>query len=508
MESKRSEEESVSALKPDRVASSFQKKIRNILANSCLPLVAITLAGALLRLYHLGFKALWFDEAMIYWIVKGRTFSEIIPLNAAYNSAPPLFTVLTALVVQLSETEFALRFIPWLAGVASIPVVYFLARQFTGKIPAYVSAGLVALAPTQVRYSQELREYSLAFLLAALMILFFTRYLRENKIKDLIPMTVLMVIAVFTQYGLALLIIALNIIFLIQLFSEKNRVNKKIQRWLIAQLIVAAAVVVVYATALRQQFTIGWGAAADSSYLSPYYGSGGFLSLLDFAISRSAGLFDFAYPRPVFLLLALLGLIIAAAKRKHFTPLMLFVLPTALTLALALAKLYPYGGIRQVIFLTPMIYILAGLGINRLLEFDRSGLVIALVLFFPIVNGLYHSSQVVARIGDENIRPIVTTLDKSYQPGEMIYVYYGATPAFSYYYRENKSAQVIGTRNRGDMDRYLAEIEAVLTEGKPTWLVFSHCYADECQLIPEYISNKYRVDLKEKSPGTFLYFVH
>jgi len=124
-------------------------------------------------------------------------------------------------VVQLSETEFALRFIPWLAGVASIPVVYFLARQFTGKIPAYVSAGLVALAPTQVRYSQELREYSLAFLLAALMILFFTRYLRENKIKDLIPMTVLMVIAVFTQYGLALLIIALNIIFLIQLFSEK-----------------------------------------------------------------------------------------------------------------------------------------------------------------------------------------------------------------------------------------------------------------------------------------------
>lgn len=508
MENKSYEERSEIDLKPEMALSTSREKIRNILTHSCFPMVAVTLAGAFLRLYHLGYKALWFDEAMIYWIIKGRTLSEIIHLNAAHNSAPPLFTVLTALVVQLGETEFVLRFIPWLAGVASIPVVYLLARKFTGKIPAYVTAALVAIAPTQVRYSQELREYSLAFLLAALMILFFMRYIRENKIKDLITMTVLMVIAVFTQYGLALLIIVLNILYLIQLFIDKDRMNKKIQHWVFAQLIVVASVVLVYFSALRQQFTIGWGAEAGTNYLSLYYGSGGFLSLLEFILSRSAGLFEFAYPRPVFLLLALLGLIIAATKRKHFTPLMLFLLPTVLTLILALAKLYPYGGIRQVIFLTPMIYILAGLGVSRLFEFDRSGLVIALVLFFPIVNGLYQSSHVVKQLSAENIRPIVETLDQSYEPGEKIYVYYGANPAFSYYYRENKSARVIGTRNRGDIDRYLAEIEAILAEGKPTWLVFSHCYADECQLIPEYISDKYRVDLTEKSLGAYLYYAH
>lgn len=482
-------------------------KIRTVLTQPYFPLVVLTLIGALIRLYHLGFKALWFDEAMIYWIVKDRTFSEIIHLNAAYNSAPPLFSILIGLVVNLGETEFILRFIPWLAGVASIPAVYFLARQFSGKIPAYVSAGLVALAPTQVRYSQELREYSLAFLLATLILLFFSRFFQDHKSKDLVLMTGLMVIAVFIQYGLALLIIALNILYLIYMLVKKDQINKKIPRWIFAQVFVLLAVVAVYFTALQQQFIMGWGADSDINYLADSYGSGGLISAVDFALSRSAALFEFAYPRPVFLLLSVFGLIFAVVRKKHFTPMMLFVLPTALTLILALAKLYPYGGIRQVIFLTPMIYVLAVLGVSRILELDRSGLVVALLLFFPLVNGVYYSSHVVTQIGNENIRPIVEKLEKTYQPGERIYVYYGADPAFSYYYRENRDAQVIGTRNRGDMDSYYSEIDAILSQSEPTWLIFSHCYADECKSIPEYFSTQYRVELIERSQGAFLYYV-
>ena len=494
-------------LMPGETAQTLWVKVKSTFSEINLPLVVLTLLGALLRLYHLGFKALWFDEAVTYWISKGSTLSEILHLNATQNSAPLLFTMLTSFMLNFGETEFVLRLVPWLAGVLSIPAIYFLARQFVSQYPAFICAILVALAPTQVRYSQELREYSLTFLLATLILLFFTMYLQKNKLKYLVLMTGCMFLGMFTQYGLAVLIIGMNICFLVNWLVSKDRVAKKILMWGIAQLVVLGAAIAVYITSLSYHLTPGWGADSSANYLSTSYWSGGFPSLFHFIWSKSLGLFEFAFPKPIFLQLTLLGLIVLLVDRRHKMVLLMFVAPMLLTVILSMIQYYPYGGIRQDIFLTPLIYILAGFGASCLLRLDKSRLVVTLLLFFLVVNGLYFSWHVVNQNSVENLRPIVAKLQKSYKPGDKIYVYYAAYPAFSYYYREHSEMWVIGTRNRDEITNYYAEVDAALASNNPVWMVFSHCFAEECELIPEYVSKDHQLQLKAHDTDAFLYYV-
>jgi hypothetical protein len=60
-----------------------------------IPLAGIsllTIVGAALRAYHLGFKPLWFDEAVVYWIAN-HPIPDLVVHNSLENSAPPLFCV-------------------------------------------------------------------------------------------------------------------------------------------------------------------------------------------------------------------------------------------------------------------------------------------------------------------------------------------------------------------------------------------------------------------------------
>jgi uncharacterized membrane protein len=190
---------------------------------------AITLLGALLRLYHLGYRSLWYDEAVLYWIAQGN-IQDVIARNAAGNSAPPLFALLLSFVLRVGESEATLRSLSWLSGVAAIPATYWLTRQFLGQYAAYFCAFVVAIAPSQIVYSQQLREYSMTFVLAILLLVFFTRCLRRPGLSNWVLFTVLEICGIFVQYGLALLVLALNLVFVAALVHAARR-RELLVRW-------------------------------------------------------------------------------------------------------------------------------------------------------------------------------------------------------------------------------------------------------------------------------------
>ena len=63
----------------------------------------------------------------------------------------------------------------------------------------------------------------------------------------------------------------------------------------------------------------------------------------------------------------------------------------------------------------------------------------------------------------------------------------------TYYYRDNAESQIYGTSNRGNSAAYFQEIDNLVLSNDRVWMVFSHCYADECEIIPKYVSEKRRV---------------
>jgi 4-amino-4-deoxy-L-arabinose transferase-like glycosyltransferase len=164
-----------------------------------LLLVLITLAGAYLRLLHLGSKSLWQDEPATVALAR-MLWPQFLRVwwhgEASYQAA---YFLLMRGWVHLGQSETFLRFPAALFGIASIPVIYVVARKLLGDEAALASAAILAFSPTHVYYSQEARSYTMAILLVLLSSWFFVRAVQQNRESDWAWWTIFSVLAVFTH---------------------------------------------------------------------------------------------------------------------------------------------------------------------------------------------------------------------------------------------------------------------------------------------------------------------
>lgn len=473
-----------------------------VISEPVLVVGGITLFGALLRLYLLGFKSFWYDEAVLYWISKSSNLQNILFQNATRSGAPPLFPILLHIFQKLGDSETILRLLPWIGGVVVLPIIYVLGSQFLEKKSAYILTFIVAIATTQVQYSQQLREYSLVFLLATIMLLLFYKQVSHPSWRNQIFLTIVMVISIFLQYGLALLIIALNIVFFIEYLSKKDK--HKLFMWIASQLIVFCAVIIVYLVSLKQQMVISPG----KSYLSSAYWDGTINSLLGFAVSGTQGIINFTFPGTMFIFVTIIGIFSSIATKQGRIALMLLIFPILVTFVAACAKLYPYLGIRQDIYLTPMIFLIFAFGVEYLFSLIQKKWVVYLIILFIALAGIKPLRDYLNSKGIENMRPIPSAMSSLFEKEDKIYIYYGAEPAFTYYYRINVDSQIFGVKSRENSNVYFQEIDELLSSNKRIWMVFSHCYGNECEMIPKYVSKTRPIQLVSSSNGTYLYLIH
>ncbi len=464
----------------------------------------ITLLGALLRIWHLGYKPFWLDEAVLYWISRG-SLGEVIAENTARNSAPPLYALLLNPILNIGESEAVLRSVSCLAGILAIPAVYLLARQFLSSRPAYFCTLVVAVAPSQVEYSQQLREYSIVFLLSILLLGVFYRFLRDPSWRNCLVFTFLCLVSLFTQYGLALLILALNVILVVTLATRVDR-KTMLTRWTVSQLILLCAMFVVYHVSLKYQLVAG--GRGGGSYLASAYWNGTFKGLLRLALINTARILKFTFPGPLpFLVFFGTGLVYAARHRDGRIALMMFAIPMFITFAAACGRLYPYRGNRQDIFLTVMIYILLGFGFEYLLSRANRIFVLALTVVF-LFYGLRDTARYLEKPEKyEDIRPVCRTLARLVEPGDRIYVYGFAPPAFSYYYR-NCDNEIIRGRDTGKHDQFEQQLDGVLSQEGRLWLVFSHLSGEERRSVLKHVRRWREVKRIAEAEGAWLYVAH
>jgi mannosyltransferase len=129
-------------------------------------LAAVVVAGAFLRLTALNRQSLWFDEVDV--VVRAQQPLEtVLRTFVAEGENGPLYNILLALWVRLAGvSELAVRFPSAVAGTLSIPLIYLLGRRLVGPSAGLVAAGLLAISPYHVWYSQEAKMYALVVLLA------------------------------------------------------------------------------------------------------------------------------------------------------------------------------------------------------------------------------------------------------------------------------------------------------------------------------------------------------
>lgn len=131
-------------------------------------LVASLIAGAIMRVYKLGFQSLWRDELVIWHKSSSETITQILA-QGHYDRRPSGYQIISHGVQRyFGDSEAALRAPSVIAGLLAIFMIYVLGKRIYGKKEGVWCAVLMACSWSPLFYSQEARPYAMLLCLAVI----------------------------------------------------------------------------------------------------------------------------------------------------------------------------------------------------------------------------------------------------------------------------------------------------------------------------------------------------
>ena len=178
-----------------------------------LLLILILIVALLLRVYKIDAKADGTDEKWSF-IMADQILEGAFLQNVGTHAHVPLFYVFLAPFWWLSSKSIlALRIVMILLGLISIGMTFFFAKKLFGEKIALLTAYLLALSPFHLIYSQHIRAYVLLMIMCISAIIIMTKYLKDEKIKWLIILTVIYVAAFYIHMFAAFFVFAQYSVF-------------------------------------------------------------------------------------------------------------------------------------------------------------------------------------------------------------------------------------------------------------------------------------------------------
>jgi len=137
--------------------------------------------GALLRILAAGFSGGIASDGVTY-VRMAREFLETGFRSGCHPMIPPGYPMAVAATgAVVGNLELAGQIVSILAGLATIPVVFLIARAICGRLAALAATWLYAFAPLAVRYAAKVQTESLYTFVLALGILAALRLLAEAR---------------------------------------------------------------------------------------------------------------------------------------------------------------------------------------------------------------------------------------------------------------------------------------------------------------------------------------
>jgi hypothetical protein len=159
--------------------------------------VLVLVVGLVLRFWTKS--DLWLDEALTVDIAKLPVHE--IPSYLKRDGAPPLFYFLLHYWMGVFGTsDEAVRALPGIFGVATLPLVWLAGRRLGGRHAAWAATLLVASSPFAVRYDTETRMYSLVALLTVCGFLALDRALRSPRPGNLVAVAAVTGLLLYSHY--------------------------------------------------------------------------------------------------------------------------------------------------------------------------------------------------------------------------------------------------------------------------------------------------------------------
>jgi hypothetical protein len=422
--------------------------------------VALVGIGALLRIaQYLSNRSLWIDEAWLALNIIERPLSGVVtPLD--FNQAAPVgFLLVEGIAAKtLGFSEYALRFFPLLCGLVSIPAFVWLARRLLSANAVPLAVGLFVVADALIYYSSEVKPYQ-TDVAAAVGLLAGGTLLVEDS-----PGPTRKTAVAIAAAGLGLIALSFPAVLVAASLAATFAVRIALN-W--RQRLRSAASLAVLCWGLASVGAAVFGATRSAGVRESFEGaSGRFLGMIGpssplhavNAIGTNiAGAIGFLQNPPysqvmkLALLCATVGAL--ALLRRSPTHLAMLVVPFVLLFVASAAHAYPILE-RTELFLIPAVVLLIAEGIAQLVRWaPRRGKIVTAILLAVAVGGgpvwLAGKGLVRPRTHEE-MRPVLEFVRDHWQPGDTLYVHYGAQYALLYY-DECRCLRLSRSRSRHDL---------------------------------------------------------
>ncbi len=350
-------------------------------------LVLIVLIGVSLRIFNLDAASIRADEGGSIFLAE-RPIAEILTSVEYADAQSPFFYSLLHFWLYFGRSEFILRLLPVILSILSIPVIYKLGKTLFNDKVGLFAAFVLSISQANIRYAQNLRNYSLVTFFALLSIYFFYLYLNKPEKKNLIPFVATSALALYAHYYAGFILVAEFLYFILY--------HKKYHQDFLKIFLAFGIIIILIAPVapfFLQQSVMKSGAEKalyeqdPLTKVSPISLNQNNIFLRIFLIyfHFSVGFLEFNPKSLLFVGIFLFSLIIFGGailvalkhlfkqKREKFSfVLMLLFVPTLTLAFLWLSKIIPpFTYARYLLYISPIYYILIGAGVFALAtEFD------------------------------------------------------------------------------------------------------------------------------------------
>jgi predicted membrane-bound mannosyltransferase len=419
----------------------FLGKQKTILIGTFIALLAL-----LVRIWDLGARSIWLDEAVEYWTASVPLQS--IPKTVIQTFQPPLYSGLLHVWILFGTSEIWLRLLSVLLSLSALLGLFLLARKLIGIRGALVSSALFAVLPTSVRYAQDVGEYALleATLIWALFLLSLT--LSEEHFHLWLLFGIAASISIYSHYGAIIPLMGIGFALLVKALRKREaRTITGLASATAVSLILCLPLFLYFLPAQRARMS-------TSSHALPFQGvHNEVVILLDAARDTlTFPIMGWSFTSlkeiytwiglAIFVTLALI-LLLSRSDSRFKRSIVWLLAAFSCYYIFVRTGLYSFGrfGFRHVLILVPLIILAISAIIERLFQSSKSRvafMLLAITITVEVISLPNKSLSDVTRKGmawpeTENIAPIIDYWSSNSDPGDVTYVYYGASPAFRYY---------------------------------------------------------------------------
>jgi len=167
----------------------------------------IVIFAAILRIYNIEQKNLWFDEVFS-WKISQGSIKEIVSETSG-DIHPPLFYIALKLwTVLFTDGVFSMRMLSVLLSLLSIYFIYKLSHLcLKNDVQIIAVLLLFALSPLNIYYSQEVRMLNMNLFLCLGSVYYFLKLSKHYDLKYGLLYVIFSTLAIYTHYFAFLVLI-------------------------------------------------------------------------------------------------------------------------------------------------------------------------------------------------------------------------------------------------------------------------------------------------------------